>query len=197
MKPSTESFLDEYLYGPLAKPTRGGSPADVERPTIPGRRAPAYLAKRFGQIMQGLMAEALEPHGLVPQQWGIIVAIVREPGTDQRRVAQRQSIDANSAKRLVDELETLGLVRRMASPTDRRAHRLELTSSGNQMWQKLRMSLRAVQDNVLEPLDRLEKEKLMELLTRVVEANKAYARPGNGRRRPVRATVKTQERQGA
>ena len=67
--------------------------------------------------MVSLMTDALEPYGLTPSQWGVMVAIIREPGTDQRRVAERQGIDANSASRLIDELEQLGLVRRVASPT--------------------------------------------------------------------------------
>lgn len=147
--------------------------------------------------MQGVMAEVVEPHGLMPQQWGIIVAIVREPGTDQRRVAERQSIDANTASRLIDELEASGLVRRLVSPDDRRAKCLELTPTGALMRQKLRGPIMAAQDRVLAALNQTEKKSLLDMLTRVVEANQAYARPGNGRRRPVRTAARTQEKQSA
>jgi MarR family transcriptional regulator, temperature-dependent positive regulator of motility len=197
MKPSAEAFLEEYLFGLPAKSSRSRALPAVEKPAIRGRRAPAYLARRFSQIMQGVMAEAVEPHGLMPQQWGIIVAIVREPGTDQRRVAERQSIDANTASRLIDELEASGLVRRLESPDDRRAKCLELTSAGVLMWQKLHGPLIAAQDRVLVALNQTEKKSLLDMLTRVVEANQAYARPGNGRRRPVRAAARTQEKQSA
>lgn len=197
MKPTAEPFLEEYLFGLPGKPSRGKALPQVERPAIPGRRAPSYLARRFSQIMQGVMAEVAEPHGLVPQQWGIIVAIVREPGTDQRRVAERQSIDANTASRLIDELEARGLVRRLASPNDRRAKCLELTLAGELMRQKLRGPLMAAQDRVLAVLNQTEKKSLLDMLTRVVEANQAYARPGNGRRRPVRAAARIQEKQSA
>lgn len=197
MNPSAEPFLEEYLFGSPANSSRGKLLPEVERPAIPGRRAPGYLSRRFGQIMQGVMAEAVEPHGLMPQQWGIIVAIVREPGTDQRRVAERQSIDANTASRLIDELEARSLVRRLASPDDRRAKCLELTSAGVLVWQKLHGPLIAAQDRVLAVLDQTEKKNLLDMLTRVVEANQAYARPGNGRRRPVRAAARTQEKQSA
>ena len=147
--------------------------------------------------MQGVIAEVVEPHGLMPQQWGIMIAIVRESETDQRRVAERQSIDANTASRLIDELEARGLVRRLASPDDRRAKCLELTRTGVLMWQKLRVPIIAAQDRVLAVLNQTEKKSLLDMLTRVVEANQAYARPGNGRRRPVRETARTQEKQSA
>jgi len=143
------------------------------------------------------MAEALEPFGLTSQQWGVIVAIAKEPGTDQKRVSERQGIDANSASRTVDELEAMGFVRRRAAPEDRRAHWLELTTSGVRMRLKAQVPVIAAQDRVLSTLARDEKQTLLDLLTRVVEANSAYARPGGGRRRPLRRDSPTPAAQSA
>ena len=50
-----------------------------------------------------------------------------------------ESIDANSTSRLIDELEAMGLVRRVSSAQDRRANRLELTPAGVRMRSKLRV----------------------------------------------------------
>lgn len=173
-------FLAEYLYG-------AGRSLPVDGKTaIPGRRAPVYLSNRFAQVIRGLMTEVLEPRGLTTQMWSVMVAIIREPGTDQRRVAERQSIDVNSASRLIDELEAMKLVRRLPSPTDRRANQLQLTTAGARLQAKLQGPVIAAQDRALACLDRHEKTTLLDLLTRVVEANQEHARPGNGRRKPVR-----------
>jgi MarR family transcriptional regulator, temperature-dependent positive regulator of motility len=189
---SSDSFLLNYLYGPSAA-TNGWQSADTAKlPAIPGRRAPSHLAKRFSQIMVSVMTDALEPHGLTPAQWSVMVAIVREPGTDQRRVAERQGIDANSASRLIDELEQLRLVRRVASPTDRRSNQLELTAAGRRLRAKAAGPAIAAQDAALACLDDAEKTTLLDLLTRVVEANVAHARPGVGRRKPVRRSAPSQ-----
>lgn len=189
---SGDSFLLRYLFGPVVA-GNGVLLADASpAPAIPGRRAPAHLANRFSQIIRGLMTEVLEPHGLTQQQWGVMVAIVREPGTDQRRVAERQGIDANSASRLVDELEALTLVRRVASPADRRSNQLELTSAGQHLRAELVGAVIASQERALACLDDDEKETLLNLLTRVVEANKAFARPGVGRRKPRRRAAPSQ-----
>jgi DNA-binding MarR family transcriptional regulator len=176
-------FLKRYLFGP---PSSG--PA-AEQPAIPGRRAPAYLANRFAQIMRAVLAEVLEPQGLTGQQWGVMVAIVREPGTDQRRVAERQGIDNNSASRIIDELEELGLVRRTPSPSDRRSNLLELTRSGSNKRAKLSDSILGAQDDALSCLSTSERKILLDLLTRVVEANEHRARPGIGRRKPARKAL--------
>jgi DNA-binding MarR family transcriptional regulator len=183
---AAEPFLRSYLFGPAPTDTGDGSLRPPERPAIAGRRAPAHLARRFAQIMQALMAGVLEPHGLTGQQWGVMVAIDREPGTDQRRVAERQGRDVNSTGRAIDELEALGLVRRLASTEDRRAYRLELTAKGKRMRARLQEPVIAAQDSALACLEQAEKQTLLDLLTRVVEANKEHARPGAGRRKPVR-----------
>jgi DNA-binding MarR family transcriptional regulator len=180
------SFLKQYLYGPAA--SREPAPAAPQQ-AIPGRRAPAYLANRFVQITRAAMAQALEPHGLTGQQWGVMVAIQREPGTDQRRVALRQGLDNNSASRLVDELEELGLVRRVPSPSDRRANLLELTRAGSSKRARLQDAVLAAQDSVLACLAPAKRATFLDLLTRVVEANEHLARPGVGRRKPVRRTA--------
>ena len=189
---SNDSFLLNYLYGPAAAVNGWRLASTAELPAIPGRRAPGHLAKRFSQVMVSLMTDALEPYGLTPPQWGVMVAIMREPGTDQRRVAERQSIDANSASRLIDELEELGLVRRVASPNDRRSNQLELTASGRRLRAKAVVPSIAAQDSALACLDEAEKTTLLDLLTRVVDANRAHARPGVGRRKPVRRSAPLQ-----
>jgi len=186
------SFLLGYLYGPATAAKGPAAVASAAASAIPGRRAPAHLATRFAQIVRSLMAEALEPHGLLQQHWGVMVAIVREPGTDQRRVAERQGIDTNSASRLIDELEEMGLVRRVPSPTDRRSNQLQLTASGKRLRAKVLGPAIAAQDRALACLEDAEKTTLLDLLTRVVEANKAFARPGAGRRKPVRKATTSQ-----
>ena len=143
------------------------------------------------------MTDALEPYGLTPSQWGVMVAIVREPGTDRRRVAERQGIDANSASRLIDELEQLRLVRRVASAIDRRSNQLQLTAAGQRLRAKAAVAAIAAQDSALACLDEAEKSTLLNLLTRVVEANQAHARPGVGRRKPVRRSAQTQSAHAA
>jgi DNA-binding MarR family transcriptional regulator len=189
---TASNFLSKYLYGVAAASTKAPRSSLAEAMPIPGRRAPAYLAHRFHQIVKGLITEVLEPQGLTGQQWGVMVAIQREPGTDQRRVAARQSIDANSASRLIDELEEMDLVRRVSSPDDRRSNQLELTPAGKAKRAAVMEPVLTAQDRALACLAPAERATLLDLLTRVVEANKEHARPGLGRRRPVKRKASSQ-----
>ena len=174
-----KSFLERYLNGELSPRKDDGSASP--------RRGPTYLAKRFHQIMLGVLSDELLGSGLVSAQWGILRAIHLEPGIGQQRICERQSIDPNSASRFVDELEAMGLVRRDPVPGDRRAYALHATDAGRKLRSRLLPSILAAQERVLQPLTQKERRTFLDLLARVVDANVEHARPGNGRRRPVRA----------
>jgi DNA-binding MarR family transcriptional regulator len=172
------SFLERYL-GP-------DTPQRDDTEPVVRRRGQTYLARCLHQITLGAMSSALEGSGLVSMHWGVLRAIQLEPGIGQQRLCERQSIDPNSASRLVDELVAMGLVRRDPVPSDRRAYALHLTEAGRRLRSRLRPLVLAAQDRVLEPLTEKERQVFLDLLTRVVEGNAALVRPGHGRRRPAR-----------
>ena len=89
-----------------------------------------------------------------------------------------------STHHLVNRLAAVGYVERRVSATDRRARALRLTPRGQALRDRLRADVVASQQRIVAPLTRREAEIFLELLRRLVEAHEAYARPGNGRRRP-------------
>lgn len=168
-------------------------PAPRTRPieaarVLPSHRLPAHLARRFNQICLGVTAEILTEHDLTPMLFGVIAAIAEEPGSGQRQLATRMGVDAATFGQMIELLEQKGLVRREIDPNDRRARQLFVTRDGSTLRNRLRPSLVAAQERLLAPLSKAERAALMDMLVRVIEANDAYARPGNGRRKPRRAT---------
>ncbi|MBH5396821.1 MarR family transcriptional regulator [Bradyrhizobium sp. CNPSo 4010] len=159
-----------------------------ELSVLPSHRVPAHLARRFHQICLGVTSEILTREDLTPLLWGVLVAVLEEPGRTQRHFARRTGTDPVSLGQMIDFLEQQGLVVRTASPEDRRAHHVNPTSRARKLRERLRPVLLSAQDRLLKTLSRPEQELLIDLLTRVVESNGAYAKPGNGRRPPNRKT---------
>ena len=87
---------------------------------LPSHRVPAHLARRFNQICLGVTAEILSAEGLTPLLWGVLAAILEEPGRGQKHVAQRMGVDVVNFGQMVEELEEKGLVERKVDPDDRR-----------------------------------------------------------------------------
>ena len=152
----------------------------------PLHRVPAHLARRFNQICIGIGDEVTRPFRLSPVEFAMIAAIEDGPGLDQRRLAGRLAIDTVSTSKLLDRLERLRLVRRSVNGEDRRARVLSLTPRGREVRLKIGVGFRAAHERIMAPLSPDERTQFIELLVRLVEANEAYARPGNGRRKPLR-----------
>ncbi len=158
----------------------------VSPEVLPSHRVPAHLARRFNQICLGVTAEILNGEGLTPLLFGVLAAVLEEPGRGQKKVAERMGVDAVNFGQMIDELEGKGLVERKIDSDDRRARKLYVTERGAGLRRRLRPSLLAAQERLLAPLSPNERGALLDMLVRVIEANESYARPGNGRRKPQR-----------
>ena len=156
------------------------------RQILPSHQVPAHLARRFHQICLGVTAEILMAEDLTPLLWGVMAAVVEEPGCGQRHIADRMGVDAVTFGQMIEFLETKGLVERKIDPEDRRARKLYVTKRAADLRQRLRPDLLAAQERLLAPLSETERVSLLDMLVRVIEANDGYARPGNGRRKPQR-----------
>jgi DNA-binding MarR family transcriptional regulator len=82
------------------------------------------LAQRYAARFE-FHAQALS---LTLPQCRVLVHLEQSPGLSQARLAKLANIDAMAMVRLLDHMETEGLVERLADPEDRRARRVVLTS---------------------------------------------------------------------
>ena len=162
--------------------------------TIAPYRVPFPLSRQFHQICATVLAETLAGENVAaPLRYGGLCCVCDFPGITQTRLAELLGADRTNVSQIVDELETKGLIRRVADPDDRRAHRLRATQRGESLRDRLISPVVAAQARILEPLASHERQLLIDLLTRVVEANEEYARPGAGRR-PPRKTPRAEKR---
>ena len=150
----------------------------------PRIECPPIWRAGFIRSVSGVTAEILDGEDLTPIQWGVMAAILEEPGSGQKHIAKRVGIDPVTLGQMIDALEQKGLVKRQTDPGDRRGRQLFLSRRGTELRHRLRPSLLGAQERVLAPLTNTERAALLDMLVRVVAANDSYARPGNGRRKP-------------
>jgi DNA-binding MarR family transcriptional regulator len=156
---------------------------EFERAVPPVRRVPLALARRFFQVCITALAEALEGEDLTPLQYGVMAYVIGEPDIDQSGLAARLGIDRNNASLVADQLEKKGLLTRRVNGADRRARLLRLTPRGDRLHTRVYPRTYAGQQRILSVLSPDERETLLDLLARVIEGNRALARPGTGRRK--------------
>lgn len=87
------------------------------------------------------------------------------------RLARRLTQESQSATSLVDRMCAAGLVERVKDPRDRRVTLVQLTAKGQEMFDILRSSAPAFNDEMFGVLSNEERETLRDLLQKFTRRN--------------------------
>ena len=150
----------------------------------PGHNVLGFLAHRLNQICLGVHAEIWDPEDLNRVEYATLTNLYAAPGIDQQTLADRLSIDKATTSQAVERLVRRGLVDRRPDAANRRANVLLLTPEGRALRERLGPHARAANHRIMASLAPEERETLIALITRIVETNGTYARPGHNRRSP-------------
>jgi MarR family transcriptional regulator for hemolysin len=119
--------------------------------------AEAEFARRILPLARRWRAEAdraVADLGLSDATGWLLIHVGRlGDGARQIDLAAALDIQGASLVRLVDQVETAGLVERRTDPQDRRANRIFLTEAGRVMAGQIETSLRAIRQHLFEGVD--------------------------------------------
>lgn len=94
--------------------------------------------------------QQLQPFGLTEATWRPLLQISRTPeALRQKELAAALSLDSSAVVRLLDSLQTAGLIERREDAADRRAKSILLTDTGKAMVARVEESARQVRDIAL------------------------------------------------
>ncbi|KRR28450.1 hypothetical protein CQ13_20885 [Bradyrhizobium retamae] len=182
------------MHSAAKNPRYEPAPLILGRGGVPLRRILAPLVRRLQQICQSMIAEALEDAGLVQLEFALLAFVDDVPGISQQTLSEALGIDRNNVSLIADKLEARGLLMRTVNSADRRARELQLTPEGRKLRRMCIPRVRQANDRILTSLKAGERELFLDMLVRVVEANRVHARPGGGRRK--RGSVKSPQKKG-
>ena len=126
--------------------------SNVDSPQIEAYR----LFLKLHRLFQELNREEFRPFDLSTPQYAILFH-ASEAGVPLSQICQAILADNSNLTRLVDRLESRGLVRRAADPHDRRVTLVQLTPEGKALIDELRPRHRAY---VEERMSHLSPEQL-------------------------------------
>jgi DNA-binding MarR family transcriptional regulator len=103
------------------------------------RRSPLLQLSRTVVLLKAGVRRAFtaEGHDITPEQWGVLHRLQEGQGLSQGYLAQSVSKDKTTMVRILDSLESRGLVERKRDSKDRRSFRIYLTEEGRAVWAKL------------------------------------------------------------
>jgi DNA-binding MarR family transcriptional regulator len=174
----------------MTKPTKPIAPHNWGKRTVvlvngvPVQRVPVSLARRFSQLCMAVAAEVAAQEDLTALQLGALTYLRSKSGIGQNDLAARLGIDRSNTTLILDQLEQRRLVERRVNGADRRANLVFLTPVGVEVRERLRPKGGVAQARILEALDADDREKFLDMLIKIIDANEPYVRPGAARRKP-------------
>ena len=133
-------------------------------------RNTGYLISRLGYYAPSSSRSGWPRLGLTPRMWGAMNTLDHEGDVSQQQLGRAIGMDPSSMVSTIDELEAKGWVQRRPHPTDRRAYALHITDAGRETLTRARRLAGGAQNELLAPLDDIERAQLHDLLLRLVTA---------------------------
>jgi DNA-binding MarR family transcriptional regulator len=121
-------------------------------------------------------------HDMTRAQWGILIWLERQPGISQKELSELLDVEPITVARLIDRLETRGMVERRPDPKDRRIWRLHLRPAAFPVLREIDEQRAEIATMLTQGIDRTTLDTLTEALSRmkatlVHEAHSARRHP--------------------
>jgi DNA-binding MarR family transcriptional regulator len=131
------------------------------------------LLIRAQQVLLGQVEAALKEAGLPPLSWyDVLLEVGRDAGSGLRQyeIAERVLLNKHNLSRLIDRLESDGLVKRQACDVDGRCSIVKITKKGLQLKQQMwPVYARKIQELIAKPLTNTQVRSLAEIMNALME----------------------------
>jgi DNA-binding MarR family transcriptional regulator len=180
-------IVSELCYGdavhaaPSSRPdasTVAGGPLIAPAAPVPASLADetGYLLRR-AYVRAGEWGQAVMPHDSPMRHYEVMQSLADLGPRSQHDLSELLWINRTIMVKLIDSLESPGLVERRRNPADRRSYALDLTASGRRRLAELSRSVERAEDGLTAGLADPQRRRLRELLTRIAHAGRSHQLP--------------------
>lgn len=139
--------------------------------TTPARweSLPSWLLTQTASHAHRLVGEGFSSVGARGYHYRLLATLEQFGPASQAALGRRSGIHLSDMVATINELTDRGLVERAPDPSDRRRNIISLTSAGKRQLRRLEKRLAESQDELLAPLSPEERQRLTELLSRLLD----------------------------
>ncbi len=141
-------------------------------------RLPSWLLTQTAQHAHRLVTDGFAAAGSRGYHYRLLATLEQHGPASQAMLGRRSGIHLSDMVAAVNELAERHLVERAPDPADRRRNVISLTTAGRRQLRRLEKQLAERQEQLLDPLSPADRERLTDLLSRLLEHHNLNARPG-------------------
>lgn len=128
-----------------------------------------FLIHDVSRLRRTIVDKALRPIGVTRSQWWVLANLSRHDGVGmmQTELAKVMDVGKVTLGGLIDRLESSGLVKRQADPTDRRAKRVVMTPKGTKLLSEIQDIAKVVNGRIMNGIDKDDVSRAEDVLHRM------------------------------
>ena len=127
-----------------------------------------YLSKAYQRVTQ-TVKQRLAPYGVTPVQYALLKVLWEQDNQSGAELGERLLLDSATMTGLLDRLEHAGLVERQSHSSDRRIHRIILTTRGRELQEPLDRELDQINYDFLSKFPLEDAHRLRDLLRAIAK----------------------------
>jgi DNA-binding MarR family transcriptional regulator len=138
---------------------------------------PSWLLTQAAGHAQRLVGEGFSSVGARGYHYRLLATLEEFGPASQAALGRRSGIHLSDMVAAINELADQKLVERAPDPDDRRRNTISLTTAGKRQLRRLEKRLAETQDDLLAPLTPEERQRLTELLARLLDHHNRAGTP--------------------
>ena len=137
----------------------------------PLSKRPGFLLRRLHQIHVALFASSCARFDVTPVQYSLMSALALRVAADQTTLANDVALDRTTVTGALKRLQNRGLIKRVASRSDRRAQECRLTPVGTRVLAAMERPARQAHHDTIAALTGREQAQFIALMVQLIEAH--------------------------
>jgi MarR family transcriptional regulator, lower aerobic nicotinate degradation pathway regulator len=137
------------------------------------QRRPTWLISQTSIRAHRLLSDAMATADARGYHYRLLAALQEFGPASQATLGRRTDMDRSDVAEALNDLASSGLIERSADPADRRRNVITITAAGAKRLLQLDEVVADVQDQLLAPLSRRERQTLVRMLARGLEHHTA------------------------
>ncbi|MFI5890310.1 MarR family winged helix-turn-helix transcriptional regulator [Actinoplanes sp. NPDC051513] len=128
---------------------------------------PSWLLTQTAGYAGRMVSARFADVGARGYHYRVLSSLAMKGPASQADLGRRVGIHLSDMVKALNEMAAAGFIRRVPNPDDRRRNIIMITDQGRARTEQLARQAGSIQDELLEPLDRAEREQLTTLLTKL------------------------------